>query len=297
MNSRTELNKDRQKELEQQEKNEKIRKMVKKIVKAIVIIFLIVFIACLYVIKIGTVSLLVKEKVIINQKLSDTLSGIKIIQFTDLHYDNNTLLKDTVKTINKRNPDLILFTGDLLKDNFDPSTREREKLVTELKKLTATLGKYAVLGENDNDDAISILIDCGFTVLDNTNEFIYKDSNNPIMLVGINTNNKDLDLTKAFANYNENTYTILLLHNPEFIDKIISNYKPDLALAGHTHLGEVKIPYISSQLFKKDYTYTSDYYELDNTKLYISSGIGTTKYDVRFNARASINFFRIRKTA
>ena len=295
MNSRIELNKDKQKDIDREKQNEKVKKIVKRIVLTIIIIFLIAFISILYVIKIGTTSIIVNEEAITNSKITDDLTGLKIIQFGDLHYNDINLLKDTVNTINKRNPDLILFTGDLL-GKEELTTNSRKKLVKELKKLNSNLGKYAVLGEYDNDEALSILLDCGFTVLDDSNELIYYNGNTPLMLVGINTNNEVINYPNAFTNYNPNIYTIAMFHKPDYIDDFIDNYPVDLALSGHSHLGEIRIPYLIN-LSNKDNAskYRNNYYEINNTKFYITSGIGTTEYDIRINARPTINFFRLRK--
>ena len=297
MNSRIELNKDKQKDIDREKQTEKVKKIVKRIVISLIIIFLLVFFTFFYITNIGTTSLIVNEEAIVNSKFPESFSGIKVIQFGDLHYSNNDLLKDVVNAITKRNPDLILFTGDLLSDE-DLTPGNRKKLVNELKKLDSTLGKYAVLGESDNDEAVSILVDCGFTILDDSNELIYNESNEPIMLVGLNTNNDVINYDKAFTNYNESTYTITIFHKPDYIDEFVEVYPIDLALAGHSHLGEIRIPYLLN-LASKDHAskYINSYYEINNTKFYITSGIGTDTYDVRINARASINFFRLRKTA
>ncbi|HIR58994.1 MAG TPA: metallophosphoesterase [Candidatus Onthousia excrementipullorum] len=296
MNSRIELNKDKQKDIDREKQTEKVKKIVKRIVIALIIIFLLVFFTFFYITNIGTTSLIVNEEAIVNSKLPESFSGLKVIQFGDLHYSNYDLLKEVVNAITKRNPDLILFTGDLL-GNEDLTPKNRKKLVKELKKLNSTLGKYAVLGESDNDDAISILVDCGFKVLDDSNELIYNESNEPIMLVGLNTNNDSINYDKAFTNYNDTTYTITIFHKPDYIDEFVEVYPVDLALAGHSHLGEIRIPYLLN-LASKDHAskYINSYYKINNTEFYITSGIGTDTYDVRINARPSINFFRLRKT-
>ena len=279
-----------------EKQTEKVKKIVKRIVIALIIIFLLVFFTFFYITNIGTTSLIVNEEAIVNSKLPESFSGLKVIQFGDLHYSNYNLLKEVVNAITKRNPDLILFTGDLL-GNEDLTPKNRKKLVKELKKLNSTLGKYAVLGESDNDDAISILVDCGFKVLDDSNELIYNESNEPIMLVGLNTNNDSINYDKAFTNYNDTTYTITIFHKPDYIDEFVEVYPVDLALAGHSHLGEIRIPYLLN-LASKDHAskYINSYYKINNTEFYITSGIGTDTYDVRINARPSINFFRLRKT-
>ena len=296
MNSRIELNKDKQKDIDREKQTEKVKKIVKRIVIALIITFLLVFFTFFYITNIGTTSLIVNEEAIVNSKLPESFSGLKVIQFGDLHYSNYDLLKEVVNAITKRNPDLILFTGDLL-GNEDLTPKNRKKLVKELKRLNSTLGKYAVLGESDNDDAISILVDCGFKVLDDSNELIYNESNEPIMLVGLNTNNDSINYDKAFTNYNDTTYTITIFHKPDYIDEFVEVYPIDLALAGHSHLGEIRIPYLLN-LASKDHAskYINSYYKINNTEFYITSGIGTDTYDVRINARPSINFFRLRKT-
>ncbi len=296
MNSRIELNKDKQKDIDREKQTEKVKKIVKRIVIALIIIFLLAFFTFFYITNIGTTSLIVNEEAIVNSKLPESFSGLKVIQFGDLHYSNYDLLKEVVNAITKRNPDLILFTGDLL-GNEDLTPKNRKKLVKELKKLSSTLGKYAVLGESDNDDAISILVDCGFKVLDDSNELIYNESNEPIMLVGLNTNNDSINYDKASTNYNDTTYTITIFHKPDYIDEFVEVYPIDLALAGHSHLGEIRIPYLLN-LASKDHAskYINSYYKINNTEFYITSGIGTDTYDVRINARPSINFFRLRKT-
>ena len=296
MNSRIELNKDKQKDIDREKQTEKVKKIVKRIVIALIIIFLLVFFTFFYITNIGTTSLIVNEEAIVNSKLPESFSGLKVIQFGDLHYSNYDLLKEVVNAITKRKPDLILFTGDLL-GNEDLTPKNRKKLVKELKKLNSTLGKYAVLGESDNYDAISILVDCGFKVLDDSNELIYNESNEPIMLVGLNTNNDSINYDKAFTNYNDTTYTITIFHKPDYIDEFVEVYPVDLALAGHSHLGEIRIPYLLN-LASKDHAskYINSYYKINNTEFYITSGIGTDTYDVRINARPSINFFRLRKT-
>ncbi len=294
--NRTELNKDKQTEIEHEKRNSAIKKIIKRIVYSLIIIFFITFFSLLYIVKIGTTNIIVNEKAIINEKIPESFAGLKIIQFSDLHYDDINILKNTVKLINRRNPDIILFTGDLLKKE-KISLEEKEILVKELKKLNSTLGKYAVIGESDNEEALNILNNCDFIVLNDSNDLIYDESNNPIMLVGLNTNHSP-NYQQAFTNYNQNIFTITMFHKPDYIDEFIKTYPTDLALAGHSHLGEIRIPsLINLASFKKASKYINSYYEIKNTKFYISSGLGTVKYPVRINARPSINFFRLRKTA
>ena len=68
----------------------------------------------------------------------------------------------------------------------------------------------------------------------------------------------------------------------------------DLFLAGHSHNGQINIPYIGG-LIKKEGSqkYINEFYQINESKLYISSGIGTNGNGFRLFCRPSINFFRL----
>ena len=88
-------------------------------------------------------------------------------------------------------------------------------------------------------------------------------------------------------------YRILIMHEPDFLTKFdYSNY--DLVLAGHSHNGQVRLPFIGAIILPPNAKkYYNEYYNLGNTKLYISSGLGTSNIDFRLFNRPSINFYRI----
>ena len=85
-----------------------------------------------------------------------------------------------------------------------------------------------------------------------------------------------------------------MLHEPDIVDSIISTYPSDLFLAGHSHNGTVRIPIINTPLLKSKNAikYNQDYYKINNSELYISSGLGT-ETGIRLFCRPSINFFRL----
>ena len=85
-----------------------------------------------------------------------------------------------------------------------------------------------------------------------------------------------------------------MLHEPDSVDNITANYQTDLFLAGHSHNGQIAIPYLGGIFKKEDANkYINEFYQLENSKLYISSGIGTTGNGFRLFCRPSINFFRL----
>lgn len=299
MKSRIELNHDKQKEIEKEKRKEHQKKVVKVIIKIFFILFMMTFILCFYITKVATVKLIVQEEVVSSSTLPNSFHGLKVIQFSDVHYENRQLLKDVVESINLRKPDLVFFTGDLLKGEL--TIDERATLTSELKKIEATLGKYAVLGEADDENAISILTDCGFTILNDQYDLIYKDSIYPILLIGLNTNYETNHYEQAFGYYqipehNETIFSIALFHKPDKIDEILNYHSVDVALAGHSHGGEITIPKLVSLVNKEGaQNYNEAFYQINNTKFYISSGIGTSEFPCRFFARPSITFLRFMK--
>ena len=92
---------------------------------------------------------------------------------------------------------------------------------------------------------------------------------------------------------NKVKYNILLVHEPDIINKF--DYKDyDLILAGHSHGGQVKLPLIGALKYPKGAKkYHNDYYKLKNNDLYISSGIGTSRHNLRLNNKPSINLYRL----
>lgn len=299
MKSREEINQEKQEEIIKEQRREAQKKVVKRIVKIFLFLFVFVFLVCFYITKIGTVHFIVQEETLSFENLPESFDGLKVIQFSDLHYEDQNLLKKVVAAINQRHPDLLLFTGDLVSD--DLTTEDRSVLVEELKKLDAPLGKYAVLGEEDQEEAKSILVDCGFSILADNYELIYRNGLDPILLIGLDTSKEPINYSQAFQYYSidghdENIFSILMLHKPDYIDEALTNHSVNFALAGHSHLGQVRLP-LFPPFVKKDHAekYIGPYYEINNTKFYVSSGIGTSDYPYRFMARPSINFFRLTK--
>lgn len=302
MTTREELNKDIHDEIEYEEKKEKRKKVAKRIFKTLIIIFVFTLSFLLYNYFITTTGLSVNEKRITTDRIPESFNGVKIIQFSDLHYGSNIFIDDVkslVKKINERHPDIIVFTGDLIEEKYNIKNEEQEKLIKELSKLDAELGKYAVSGDEDKENFNTIFLQSGFTLLDDSNDLIYKDSNYPILITGISSKNKDIK--KAFSYYeqegsNKDIFNILLMHEADVIDEIIKSYNVDIAFSGGNLNGMIYIPKVGGLVTRKNAKkYTKSYYKIKNTKLFISSGVGTDNIGIRLFTRQSINFIRLAK--
>lgn len=292
MRTREEKMKDITSLIETEESKLYKKKLAIKIFKTICILSFIVAIAVLYTHLYATTGLLVKENKITNSKIPESFRGSKLIQFSDLHYGStffDSELKSVVKKINKRKPDIVVFTGDLINKNYKLSDKDKEKLIKTLNNIDASLGKYAIFGEEDNDLANDILLQSNFKILNNNHDLIYNNSTESINIVGIAS--KD-NINEAFTDVNTELFTICLLHEPDKIDNVLKDHYVDLALAGHSHNGQIKV-FIPLMKKRNGTKYFKEYYKINDTKLYVSSGLGTSNVNFRFGAHPSINFFRL----
>ena len=263
----------------------------------------IISIVLLYTRFISTTGFILKEQRIINKKLPDEYNGLKIVQFSDLHYGSSIHskeLKKIVKMINETEPDIVVFTGDLIDTKYKLKNKERENIIKELGSIDSSIGNYAVLGDEDSDEFMTIFNQSSFVILNNTFDLVYNDNNNPILLSGVSYSKDPSVYYKAYdyyndPNHNSNIYSITLIHQPDTIIDLKDRFHSDLYLAGHSHNGDIRVPYLGSFINKNgSKKYHNAYYDLDGTPLYISSGLGTNnKLGFRLFCRPSISLYRI----
>ena len=292
--SRSEKNFDIAKELEKEDKEIKRKKIIKKIL--IIGIPLILFISFNYFLirVIGNLGLNVREYAIYKENLPDDFNGIKIIHFSDLHFNNTSSIntvKKLVSLINKANPDIVIFTGDLIDGHYEIDDNTLETIMEEFNSIKATIGKYAIRGEEDHENFEKVFNNSNFTILENTIESIYLGSSSiNILALEEKYNIEDI------KGYNEEIFTITITHKPDLTDRIIKDFNTSIILAGHSHNGQIRLPIIGP-LMKKEGAkkYPSSHYTINNkTDLYVSGGIGNSKHQWRLFNHPSINFYRLR---
>lgn len=276
---------------------------LRKWVKVLIFIIIICTLFFLYSRYIETNLFNIKEYPVVNSNIPNNFYGLKIVQISDIHYksiNDKKYLNKVVKKINLLKPDIVILSGDLFDSNIKYYKSDYEDLINIFKNINYNIGKYAIIGEEDNLDKWNYVIEnSDFINLNDNFDFIYNEGLEPILLVGISSNYKNnhikSTMNEIYSKINTDyKYSILILHEPDFIDDINYN-KFNLILAGHSHKGEIVLPFING-IIKKKYSskYFDDYYNLDNTELYISSGLGTGKYKLRFLNPPSINFYRLR---
>ena len=290
--SRVEKNHEIIEELEDEEKRKKNKKMFKILLWIFLPLFIIFTISYTCLRYIGNIGIMVREYPVYNSKIDKEFNGIKIVQFSDIHFSKHSsvdTIKDLVSLINKANPDIVIFTGDLIDKDYNIKSEEKEEIMSEFKNIKSSLGKYAIKGEEDNQDFKDIFDNSNFIILDNQIEKININASS-INLIAV-----DETYTTEQVVVDNNNFSIAVVHKPDLADRINQELKPDIIIAGHSHNGQVILPFIGAVMKKEGAKkYYSSYYELGDTKLYISGGIGNSKYQFRLFNHPSFNLYRLR---
>lgn len=177
--------------------------------------------------------------------LPSKLSGTKIVQLTDFHYDgvrlSEELLEEAIEAANEAEPDLIFLTGDFITYEIAPIY----DLVKRLKHLQSRVGIYAVLGNHDHyapgakKEVARVLNNADMRVL--YNEAVYP-LGPELALVGFaDLWSGDFQPEPVFASIEPTVPRIVLSHNPDTAE-ILRKWSIDLQLSGHTHGGQIVIP-------------------------------------------------------
>ena len=267
-----------------------------------------------------------------SKNLPESFNGYKIAQISDLHVGtwdkDTTFLKNLVDTINSLNPDLIVFTGDLVNRESDELTPFTEVL----SKLHAKDGVYSILGNHDYGDYVDWenpadkdknlmqLKDyqrkMGWRMLNNESVFIH-NGNDSMLLIGVENWGEppfpkygDLNVAlssdkNAIVHQNDDSYKILLSHNPEHWNQEISkNTNINLTLSGHTHAMQamIKIGNYKWSPAKYRYDQWGGRYSRQNengdiTELYVNTGAGAVGMPARLmSAYPEVTLLTLKKT-
>jgi len=282
-------------------------KLVGHIIKLVfeTAVFLIVIGLCLYVYSryIEPELLVVHEEVVVSDKIKQTRTPLKIVQFSDTHLGKDYTLKNLKKVIDKINetkPDIIVFTGDLIDNNAKYD--EIDSVIKELSNLQAKMCKVAVYGNHDHGGNGTkrykiIMESSGFILLNNTSYKIDLGNNQKMNLIGID----DIllgnpDIAKATKSIKAKDYNLFISHAPDVADEM-KIYPIDLQVSGHSHGGQVAIPFIGAP-FTPPYAkkYIKGMYTIsgnDRMKLYVNCGLGTSQVRYRFLNVPEITVLRV----
>lgn len=259
------------------------------------ILVLLVVLIIIYGKFLGNSGLILKQYEIVDEKIPVSFNNLKIAHFADILYKNKDdieLFDTIIKKINDKKVDIIIFSGNLTGDNYSFSEEEANKIISKLSKLKSTYGKYYISGKNDkkNPSYENIMTSSGFISLNDNKDSIYSKNNENILLLGIDYNSPGSFIPDTLKD-NENTYKIVTFSESDEIEEF-ANYNFDIALSSNSLNGQINVPIIKD-FFLRDGSrkYISPYYKVNNTKLYISSGIGTDLIDYRLFNKPSANIY------
>ena len=242
--------------------------------------------------------------VVSHEIVSEKVKGetIKVVQFSDTHigeFFSTEDLKKVVKKINEQSADLVLFTGDLM-DNAAEYEGSLEEVQRILSTIEATDGKYAVFGNRDYGGGAEkfyeeLMEAAGFKVLLNEHEVL------TIKGTALNLYGADdaligyYNLNQTVQGMEETNLNLLMLHEPDLVNDFIG-YPIDLALAGHSHGGQVYLPFVGPLMTTAlGQQYVRGFYEVGNQiSLYVNTGIGNTKVPFRLFNVPQVTVFELK---
>lgn len=250
-------------------------------------------------------SLVIKKVEIKLENWHKEHDGLKIAILTDLHvgspHINLEKLSLLVAETNKENVDLVIILGDLVITKVKGGKFiEPEPIAEKLKGLKAEK-IVAILGNHDwwyNGERVrKALQDVGIIVLENNSISFSKNEKN-IWLAGLaDLWTRKIDLNKALEETKDNNPILLLTHNPDIFPEIPEQVS--LTLAGHTHGGQVKLPFLGRPVVPSKYgeRYAIGHVKENNRNLFVGSGVGTSIIPVRFCVPPEVTILTIKKSS
>lgn len=222
---------------------------------------------------------------------------LKVVFLADIHFAGEHVsaeqVSKIVERVNAREPDLILIGGDFIDGHvargetskrFDRVVDESFKRIAGLK---APFGVVAVIGNHDvwyNAEFVEQkLIEAGMQVLKNS----HLDLGEGLCVVGYADDMTQTPLREAANGCADSPVVISLMHSPDTFSLLD---RSDLALAGHTHGGQINLPLVGRRVTSthlgEPYAYgLKDY---DGIPVYVTSGIGTSVLPARFRSPPEI---------
>jgi uncharacterized protein len=221
--------------------------------------------------------------------LPAVFSGLRVVQISDLHYGSLmplALIEDVIDRVNRIERDIVVCAGDYVHGGFD-KTAQIDAVWPVVSRLTAPLGVYSVLGNHDHWANTSRSLEwLRRSGQDLRHKAVpVERGGKRIWLAGAGDLWGDhIGLDHILKGIPETDCRIVLAHNPDTADSQYSA-RVDLFISGHTHGGQVNIPFLGPPVLPVDNkTYSSGLTSSRNgTSVFISRGIGWAVVPVRFN--------------
>ena len=219
------------------------------------------------------------------------LDGLTIALISDIHagspYIGETRVKQLVLRVNAAKPDMIVLLGDyviqtVVGGRFMPP----EKLAVLLKELKAPLGVYAVLGNHDwwldGPRVRDAFAGQGIKVLENENVRVSTRGSRFSLLGLADHIERKPNTISPLSGVPDSEPVIALIHEPDYFPEIPERIA--LTLAGHTHGGQVRLPFVGSLIVPSRFgqRFVRGLIKEGGRLLYVTTGVGTSIFPVRF---------------
>jgi uncharacterized protein len=231
--------------------------------------------------------------------LSPALDGLRIAQISDVHLPGNQLAARAVlEHIHREQPQIVVLNGDMTE-----SAEALDDMGQFVASVRGTIGTVAVLGNWEyragvvGERARGLYREAGIDLLINQNRLLEVEGS-ALALVGIDdTLSGHPDLAAARLRLPANVLEIWVVHEPNFADQvpIDGRGKASLLLAGHTHGGQIRIPFLPPVKPVGAGRFLEGWYRDTPVPLYVSRGVGTTEIPARFRCPAELPIFTLRK--
>ena len=239
----------------------------------------------------------VEEVPIKIEKWDSNLDNLKIAVVGDIHagkpFFEDWRVKKIVDKINSLSPDIVLLVGDYVNGGWYQSSMNLEKLASLLSKIKAPLGVYAILG---NHDYLKMINSTNIKLLENSNAKVDTPKGSFYISGIADPLSADYSYSQALKGIGKNSPVIFLSHTPDVFREIPS--EASIAFSGHTHGGQVKLPFIGalfSNTFAKDKLIEGEYRNGPKT-IFVTRGLGTSRLPVRFLCTPVISLITLSKT-
>ena len=232
-----------------------------------------------------------------------THGSLRIAVLTDLHvgspFNGIEKLRKVVDRTNAARPDVVCILGDLvIQGVIGGRFVEPEDIAVELKRLRPPAGVVAVLGNHDswlNHDRVRAALERnGIRVLEETAAKLSTTAG-PVWVAGVSdmwTGRPDISTALA-ATVDDGAPVILMTHNPD-VFPLVPN-RVALTLAGHTHGGQVRLPFIGRPVVPSRFgqRFAAGHVVEDGRHLFVATGVGTSILPVRFRVPPAVTMLTV----